>query len=54
MKHVYIGADLNGHVGRDNRGDKGWHGGFGVGDRNEAGEEILETAQTPVDVPKRK
>lgn len=44
-EHIFIGADLNGHVGCDNRGDKRWHGGFGHGDRNEAGEEILQFAK---------
>ncbi|XP_063706243.1 craniofacial development protein 2-like [Culicoides brevitarsis] len=42
---IFIGADLNGHVGVDNRGDKRWHGGFGLGDRNEAGEEIFHFAK---------
>ena len=44
-EYVFIGADLNGHVGHENQGDKRWHGGFGVGNRNEAGEEILQFAK---------
>ena len=43
-ERVFIGADLNGHVGKNNRGDKRWHGGFSYGTRNEQGDEIGEIA----------
>lgn len=42
---VFIGADLNGHVGTQNRGDKRWHGGRGYGARNEQGHEIVRFAK---------
>lgn len=37
-----IGADLNGHVGRDRRGVERWHGGWSVGERNAEGQRILD------------
>ena len=43
---MFIGADLNGHVGTYNRGDKRWHGGFGYGTRNEQGDEIVQLAKS--------
>ncbi|MDL1135817.1 hypothetical protein PS057_20960 [Yersinia pestis] len=39
---VFIGGDLNGHVGRDVDGYIGVHGGHGYGNRNEEGKNILE------------
>ncbi|KAK9127965.1 hypothetical protein Syun_016762 [Stephania yunnanensis] len=39
---VFIGGDLNGHVGVSNDGFERVHGGFGYGNRNEEGESILE------------
>ena len=45
-ERVYIGADLNGHVGANNRGNKRWHGGFGYGTRNEQGDEIVQLAKS--------
>ncbi|KAK9140649.1 hypothetical protein Scep_010330 [Stephania cephalantha] len=41
---VFIGGDLNGHVGAGNDGFERVHGGFGYGNRNEEGESILEFA----------
>ncbi|KAK9135506.1 hypothetical protein Syun_014836 [Stephania yunnanensis] len=41
---VFIGGDLNGHVGISNDGFERVHGGFGYGNRNEEGESILEFA----------
>lgn len=38
---LFIGGDLNGHVGGSNDSYEDCHGGFGLGTRNEAGEEIL-------------
>ena len=43
---MFIGGDLNGHVGRDNFGYQGIHGGFGFGSRNEEGINILDFAST--------
>ena len=37
-----IGSDLNGHVGRDEDGYGGVHGGMGYGTRNTEDERILE------------
>lgn len=45
-ERAFIGADLNGHVGTDNRGDKRWHGGFGYGTRNEQGDEVVKLAKS--------
>ncbi|KAK9088826.1 hypothetical protein Scep_027908 [Stephania cephalantha] len=41
---VFIGGDLNGHVGASNDRFERVHGGFGYGNRNEEGESILEFA----------
>ena len=41
---LFIGGDLNGHIGKDNNGYERIHGGFGYGDKNEMGESILEFA----------
>ncbi|KAL6579441.1 hypothetical protein OROMI_009657 [Orobanche minor] len=41
---LIIGGDLNGHVGVSRDGFESVHGGFGFGDRNEAGNDILDFA----------
>lgn len=41
---LFIGGDLNGHVGIRREGFEKVHGGFGYGDRNQEGEEILNFA----------
>jgi hypothetical protein len=41
---LFIGGDLNGHVGSIRVGFKGVHGGFGYGHRNQEGEGILNFA----------
>ncbi|XP_078172001.1 uncharacterized protein LOC144566019 [Carex rostrata] len=38
---LFIGGDFNGHVGTTSGGFERVHGGFGYGDRNQEGEEIL-------------
>jgi hypothetical protein len=38
---LFIGRDLNGHVGSTRVGFDGVHGGFGYGSRNQEGEGIL-------------
>ena len=43
-ERVVIGADLNGHVGRESAGFEEVHGGWGFGTRNEEGRAILEAA----------
>jgi len=43
---LFIGGDLNGHVGTTRAGFEGIHGGFGYGSRNQEGEEVLEFAVT--------
>jgi exonuclease III len=40
----FIGGYLNGHVGTTNIGFEGAHGGFGFGDRNQEGKDILNFA----------
>ena len=42
---IVIGADLNGHIGRGNTGYERWHGGFGHGENNQEGDNILEFTQ---------
>lgn len=39
---IFLGGDLNGHVGESANGYEGVHGGFSHGVRNEEGERILE------------
>jgi hypothetical protein len=39
---LFIGGDLNGHVGSTNLGYELAHGGFGYGSRNQEGEDILD------------
>ena len=41
---IYIGGDFNGHVGKKRDGYEMVHGGYGFGDRNEAGVSILDFA----------
>ena len=41
---LFIGGDLNGHVGTSNTGFEGAHGGFGYGIRNQEGEDVLSFA----------
>ncbi|XP_021853762.1 uncharacterized protein [Spinacia oleracea] len=41
---LIIGGDLNGHVGSSRDGFESIHGGFGYGERNEAGNDILDFA----------
>jgi hypothetical protein len=41
---LFIGGDLNGHVGSTRVGFEGVHGGFGYGSRNQEGEGILNFA----------
>ena len=43
-ENLFIGGDLNGHVGTTNTGFEGVHGGFGLGDRNQEGRDILDFA----------
>ena len=39
---LFIGGDINGHVGSTNVGYELAHGGFGYGSRNQEGEDILD------------
>ena len=41
---LFIGGDLNGHIGTTNEGFEEVHGGFGYGDKNQEGEDILNFA----------
>jgi hypothetical protein len=41
---LFIGGDLNGHVGSTRVGFDGVHEGFGYGSRNQEGEDILNFA----------
>ncbi|KAM2059070.1 hypothetical protein ACFX16_031583 [Malus domestica] len=41
---LFIGGDLNGHVGRETGNYGGFHGDHGFGERNEDGEAILDFA----------
>ncbi|XP_050141126.1 uncharacterized protein LOC126617112 [Malus sylvestris] len=41
---LFIGGDLNGHVGRETGNYGGFHGGHGFGERNKDGEAILDFA----------
>ena len=42
QESIFIGSDMNDHVGRDADGYGGVHGGMGFGTRNAEGERILE------------
>ena len=44
-EEVIVAGDLNGHVGTERTRYERWHGGKTVGERNDEGEKILETAQ---------
>ena len=44
-EEIFIGADINGHVGRDRSGFEQEHGGHSFGDRNEEGEDVLRFAE---------
>ena len=39
---IVIGSDLNGHIGTGITGYERWHGGFGYGEANQEGDNILE------------
>ncbi|KAJ0970135.1 hypothetical protein J5N97_023012 [Dioscorea zingiberensis] len=43
-QELFIGGDLNGHVGRLSDGYEQVHGGYGYGNRNEEGKSILDFA----------
>ena len=43
-KKLFIGGDLNGHVGTSSVGFEAVHGGFEYGSRNQEGEEVLDFA----------
>jgi hypothetical protein len=43
-ERLFIGGDLNGHVGASNIGFDGVHGGFGYDIRNQEGEDVLSFA----------
>ena len=43
-ERVIVGGDLNGHIGSSREGIERIHGGWGMGDRNDEGENIVETA----------
>ena len=43
---IWIGGDLNGHIGKENTGYEEAHGGVGYGERNAEGEMILEFCQS--------
>ena len=41
---LFIGGDLNGHVGTSSAGFEAVHGGFRYGSRNQEGKEVLDFA----------
>ena len=41
-EQLFIGGDLNGHVGTSSAGFEAVHGGFGYGSKNQEGEEVLD------------
>ena len=43
-ERVIVGGDLNGHIGRSREGIERIHGGWGMGDKNDEGEKIVDTA----------
>ena len=43
---IWLGGDLNGHIGKDIAGYVGVHGGVGYGDMNEEGRRILDFSDT--------
>lgn len=44
-EYVFVGGDLNGHVGALSPGNKRWHGGYGYGTANNEGESIIHFAK---------
>ena len=40
-ERIVLGGDLNGHIGQENANIQRVHGGWGVGERNEEGEQII-------------
>ena len=42
---IWVGGDLNGHVGKSNENFEDCHGGYGFGSRNSSGEDILATCR---------
>ena len=45
VERVVIGADLNGHVGEGNTGDERVMGKYGVREKNEEGQRIVDFAK---------
>ena len=45
-ERVIVGGDLNGHIGRSRDGIERIHGGWGMRDRNDEGEKIVDPAMT--------
>ena len=43
-ERVIVGGYLNGHIGRSGEGVERVHGGWGMRDRNDEGEHIVDTA----------
>ena len=43
-ERVIVGGDLNGHIGRSREAIERIHGGWGIGDTNDEGEKIVDTA----------
>ncbi|XP_076900357.1 uncharacterized protein LOC143554507 [Bidens hawaiensis] len=43
-ERMCIGGDFNGHIGKESNGFQVVHGGFGFGDRNESGTDLLDFA----------
>ena len=41
---LFVGCDLNGHVGTSSASFEAVHGGFRYGSRNQEGEEVLDFA----------
>ena len=44
-EELIVAGDLNGHVGQERSGYERWHGGETLGQRNDEGESILDTAR---------
>lgn len=43
-ERIFLGGDLNGHVGRNRNVIERIHGGWGVGERNQEGEKVVDFA----------
>ena len=41
---IFLEGDLNGHVGKDNGGSEGVHGGQRLGEKNESWDTIMDFA----------